>query len=63
MNTFFSFLLLSVIFVSCAEKERKNTAFFRNVVVIIEDDRSYEVARCYGNEIIRPPNPDRLAFS
>ena len=33
----------------------------RNVVVILADDHARKVAGCYGNELIRTPNMDRLA--
>ncbi|RQW11438.1 sulfatase [candidate division KSB1 bacterium] len=34
---------------------------FRNVVMIIGDDHSARVLGCYGNELIRTPNLDRMA--
>jgi len=42
-----------------SEKPLKPT--FKNVVVIVGDDHSYEVVGAYGNSIIRTPNIDRLA--
>ncbi len=43
---------------SCSRSEK---APLKNVVVIIGDDHSAQVLGCYGNDIIRTPNLDRLA--
>lgn len=42
-------------------ESRKAGAIIDNVLVIIGDDHSAEVLGCYGNEIIRTPNLDRMA--
>jgi arylsulfatase A-like enzyme len=48
-------------FFSCKKNLEPEILPFRNVVVIVGDDHSYEVARCYDNEVIRTPNLDKLA--
>jgi choline-sulfatase len=53
-------LLLALIIQSCQEQPLPGPQF-RNVVVIISDDHSSEVAGCYGNSVIRTPNIDRIA--
>lgn len=58
----FKFLILSAVGIStCQKTEETGKPVFDNVVVIIADDHSYEVTGCYGNNIIRTPNIDRLA--
>ncbi|MCF8225963.1 MAG: sulfatase-like hydrolase/transferase [Bacteroidales bacterium] len=50
-------LLLLLIMSSCQREFEK----IRNVVVILSDDHALNVTGCYGNQIIRTPNIDRLA--
>jgi len=44
---------------SCAPATRKRSA--KNVIMMIGDDHSSRALGCYGNQIIRTPNLDRLA--
>jgi choline-sulfatase len=53
-------VLGSTFMLSCRAPEM-NSPRFRNVVVIISDDHSTRTLGCYGNEVIRTPNIDRIA--
>lgn len=48
-------------FILCSCRQSTNLPEITNVVVLIGDDHSAQVLACYGNEIIRTPNIDRLA--
>ena len=56
---FFFFLILTLI--GCGTKTTEEEAAIQNVVVIIGDDHAATVVGCYGNDIIRTPNLDRMA--
>jgi arylsulfatase A-like enzyme len=65
---YFSFpvsLLLTMILVfacSTKQEEGSNTSTaLKNIVMIIGDDHSAEVLGCYGNDVVRTPNLDKLA--
>ncbi len=45
---------------SC-QVEKNREVKIKNVVILIGDDHSSEVVGCYGNDIVRTPNIDRLA--
>jgi arylsulfatase A-like enzyme len=62
-NLIFSGAFGLMLFMGCArtDKEMKVQPRFKNVVVIVGDDHAYKTLGCYGNEIIRTPNLDRLA--
>ncbi|MFT5885744.1 MAG: arylsulfatase A [Arcticibacterium sp.] len=52
--------LLLLLFISgCAEKEKKATQ--PNIIYILADDLGYGDLGCYGQEIIKTPNIDKLA--
>jgi choline-sulfatase len=53
--------LLPVAFASCENLEKADDPVFKNVVVIVSDDHAWHTLGCYGNEVIRTPNLDRLA--
>ena len=64
VHSFFLFLALSFHFFGCKSTknpDQKDTPLFDNIVMIIGDDHSTNVIGCYGNDIIRTPNLDRLA--
>ncbi len=43
------------------DKEKTGTISYKNIVFIISDDHAAGVLGCYGNDIVRTPNLDRLA--
>ncbi|MBT5717581.1 MAG: sulfatase-like hydrolase/transferase, partial [Opitutae bacterium] len=51
----FTFLLTFIISVNLKAKENYNILF------IISDDLTYTALSCYGNEICKTPNIDKLA--
>lgn len=54
--------LFSILFPSCRSvNDDSDIPEIRNVVVLIGDDHTTKALGCYGNEIIRTPNLDRLA--
>lgn len=56
---YYSFFLVVMLLVSCSSTPESNE--MTNLVIIIADDHSTTAVGCYGNEIIRTPNIDRLA--
>lgn len=57
-------IILAGILAGCSGPQKQSEdkePMFKNVVVIVGDDHSYEVLGAYGNDIIRTPNLDRLA--
>ena len=58
-RTLVSLLLVAVAFASTANAAKK--ADLPNVVIVYIDDQGYGDIGCYGNEVNRTPNIDRLA--
>lgn len=67
MLRFIFMIMIFGLFSSCQDKqsqpesEQPENHPFKNIVVIIGDDHATHVLGCYGNEIIRTPNLDRMA--
>jgi arylsulfatase A-like enzyme len=51
--------LASLVLVSCNTDQEQIT--FKNVIVLVGDDHTVNALGCYGNDIIRTPNLDRIA--
>ena len=58
--TYFLFLILPAILLSCAEKEQEPQAR-PNILFIMSDDHAYQAISAYSDRLIRTPNIDRLA--
>jgi choline-sulfatase len=62
MNQYYKLALVMLVllpFSSCKQAEQE--AGIKNLLVIIGDDHSARALGCYGNDIVRTPNLDRLA--
>jgi arylsulfatase A-like enzyme len=59
----YTWLLISfTIILGCmACNQSKSSEPFKNVIVLVGDDHSVKAVGCYGNDIIRTPNIDRIA--
>lgn len=64
MKHFFFFIsviiLAFIIFLSCNRKDERLSAR-PNVILILVDDLGLRYLHCYGNDLVEPPDLDRLA--
>ncbi|MDG1729915.1 MAG: sulfatase [Algibacter sp.] len=56
-----TFIILSFTLTSCINKEEKLIAKKPNIIFILVDDQRNDALGCYGHEIIKSPNIDKLA--
>lgn len=61
MNIKLAFISLIIILLVSGCVRDRSPEPFRNVIILIGDDHSAKAVGCYGNEIIRTPNIDRIA--
>ncbi len=54
--------LATSLFSQQSTKEKITSRLIKNVIFILGDDHSAEILGCYGNQIVRTPNLDRMAY-
>lgn len=52
------FLLVSLLFVSCQQREEKTRP---NILLIMSDNQSWNHLGCYGDPVVKTPNIDKIA--